>query len=69
MSACIIIVPNMNHFASRRGPYITISKRYMKSVMLKEGEGCLSDFNIKTISLSSRMYIKGSRSSCLSLLK
>ena len=28
--------------------------------MLKEGEGYLSDFNIKNISLSSKMYIKGS---------
>ena len=38
MSACIIIVPNINHFASRRGPYITISKRYEIGDVEREGE-------------------------------
>ena len=40
------------------------SAKDMQSTMLKEGEGYLSDFNIKDILLSSKMYIKGSRLSC-----
>ena len=29
MSACIIIVPNMNHFASHRGPYNNKHKDFL----------------------------------------
>ena len=67
MSVYIVTVPNMVQFATRGGSGKSIVESDTVCYIEGRREGYFRDFIVKSTSLSSNIYIKGSKLSFLSL--